>query len=93
MKKSNNNFSKKYNLGWVLTISIWTFLLAIIFSIIAENSIDRLGIISSFLILLLIILIGIAFDIIGIAVTRAEEKPYHSMAAKKIKEGKIAIKI
>lgn len=93
MKKSNNNFSKKYNLGWVLTISIWTFLLAIIFSIIAENSIDRLGIISSFLILLLIILIGIVFDIIGIAVTRAEEKPYHSMAAKKIKEGKIAIKI
>ena len=38
----------------------------------------------AFLILLFIVLLGILFDIIGVAVTSAEEKPFHSMAAKKV---------
>ena len=38
----------------------------------------------AFLILLVIVLIGIVFDIIGVAVTSADEKPFHSMAARKV---------
>ena len=38
----------------------------------------------AFVILLLIILLGIVFDIIGVAVTSADEKPFHSMAARKV---------
>ncbi len=57
--------------------------MAVIFSIIAENLVNNLDILLAFIILLVIIIIGIIFDIIGIAVTRAEEKPFHSMAAKK----------
>ena len=36
------------------------------------------------MILLAIILIGIIFDIIGMAVATADEKPFHSMAARKV---------
>ena len=92
-KKQDLNFFEKYNMKWVLLISMWTFFLAIIISIIAENSVKNLGIIFSFLVLLFIIIIGIVFDTIGIAVTQAEEKPFHSMAAKKIDEAKMAIKL
>lgn len=92
-KKSGPNFFKKYNMKWVLGISIWTFVLGIAFSIIAENLVNSLDIFLAFLTLIIIILIGIIFDIIGIAVARAEEKPFHSMAAKKIEEAKVAIRL
>lgn len=92
-KKKESNFFKKYNMKWVLLISMWTFILAIIISIMAENSVNNLNIILAFLVLLFIIIIGIIFDTIGIAVTQAEEKPFHSMAAKKINEAKLAIKL
>ena len=38
----------------------------------------------AFLILLAIVMIGIIFDVIGVAVTSADEKPFHSMAARKV---------
>jgi Mg2+/Co2+ transporter CorB len=40
----------------------------------------------------LIIFLGVIFDIIGTAVMAANETPFHAMAAKKIKEAKIAVK-
>ena len=51
------------------------------------------GIVSAFLILLAIILIGIIFDIIGMAVASADEKPFHSMAARKVHGAQNAIKL
>ena len=47
----------------------------------------------AFLILLFIVLIGIIFDIIGVAVTSADEKPFHSMAARKVPGGLEAIRL
>ncbi len=38
----------------------------------------------AFVILLIIILLGILFDIIGMAVASADEKPFHSMASRKV---------
>ena len=47
----------------------------------------------AFLILLLIVLIGIIFDIIGVAVTSADEKPFHSMASRKVPGAMDSIKL
>ena len=47
----------------------------------------------AFLILLAIILIGIIFDIIGMAVATADEKPFHSMAARKVPGAHEAIRL
>ncbi len=47
----------------------------------------------AFFILLAIVLIGVIFDAIGLAVTSADEKPFHSMAARKVPGGLEAIKI
>jgi Mg2+/Co2+ transporter CorB len=77
----------------VLFITFWTFVLAIGISVVAENLVQNLDVLFAFIILLIIIFIGILFDVIGIAVTAASEKPFHAMAANKIDEARIAIKL
>ena len=47
----------------------------------------------AFFILLVIIFIGIVFDIIGMAVASADEKPFHSMASRKIPGAQEAIRL
>ncbi|HSH36730.1 hypothetical protein [Schnuerera sp.] len=92
-KKTEGSFSNKYNLKWIILVTLWTFIMAMIFSVITEGLIKNIDIILAFIILIIIILIGIFFDIIGIAVTSAKEKPFHAMAANKVEEAKYAIKL
>lgn len=96
-KKTNKNKknvrNKKYNLKWILLITIWTFVLAIFFSIISENLLRNLDKLFSTIILMFIILIGVIFDTIGIAVASANEKPFHSMASNKIYHAKYAVRL
>ena len=47
----------------------------------------------AFIILMAIILIGIIFDVIGVAVTSADEKPFHSMAARKVPGAQESIRL
>lgn len=47
----------------------------------------------AFLILLVIILVGIIFDIIGMAVASADEKPFHSMAARRVPGAQESIRL
>lgn len=92
-KKDENSLISKYNLKWVITISIWTFITACFLNAITEGLVKNLDIFLSFMLLGAIILIGVFFDVIGIAVTSAEETPFHSMAANRVMEAKYAIKL
>lgn len=47
----------------------------------------------AFLILLVIVMLGILFDIIGMAVATADEKPFHSMAARRVPGAQEAIRL
>ena len=76
---------------WVLTIFIVTVLVSGIISFISEELMSGSGIVVSFIILLAIVLLGIIFDVVGVAVTSAEEKPFHSMAARKVPGSQEAI--
>ncbi|SES70731.1 hypothetical protein SAMN05660297_00327 [Natronincola peptidivorans] len=95
-KKGNNDNSdiwKKYNLKWVIIVSIWTFLLTIIISIAAEMVFINTTLIFAFIILIGIVLTGVISDMIGIAVTFASIKPFHAMAADKVEGAKNAINL
>lgn len=91
MKKKS--IYEKYNLKWVIFISFWTFILAGIFTIISNRLVALLDIVPAFIVLIAFIFVGIIFDVIGIAVTTAEERPFHAMAANKVVEAKHAIKL
>lgn len=84
---------QKYNVKWVVTVSVWTFFLAALFSYLSEQVLIHSEILPAFLILVLIILLGVFFDMVGIAVAVASEKPFHAMAADKVDSARAAIRL
>ncbi|WP_242847966.1 hypothetical protein [Inediibacterium massiliense] len=92
-RKKNDKKNKSNPIKGIIFITIWTFFLAIGMSFISENILKNVNIIVAFFILIFIILTGILFDIIGIAVAASIEKPFHAMASKKIHGAKFAVKL
>jgi len=78
---------------WIIKIIGLTFIITLIFSFISETTMPKVNIFISIFILIVFILIGIIFDMIGVAVTTCDIKPFHSMNAKKIRYAKTAIKL
>ena len=78
---------------WVVIIFLVTIVISGIISFVSDEVMSRSGIVTAFMILLAIILIGIIFDIVGMAVATADEKPFHSMAARKVPGAQAAIRL
>lgn len=96
MSKSDPASAKKErnkNIRWVVTIFFTTMFISGAISIASEALMSVSGIFVAFLILLAIILVGIIFDVIGVAATSADEKPFHSMAARKVSGAQEAIRL
>ncbi len=83
----------RYRIRWVINVTIITFVLAIIISLTSEAVLRSVDIYIAFLVLIIIILFGVVFDTIGIAVATAREEPFNAMASKKIDGAKEAIKL
>ena len=94
-KEKNTKKDKKEdsNTSWFIKIFVLTFILSIIFSYISSNGVSGLGLIPAILILILVIFVGIFFDIVGVAVTVANEHEFHAKATKKVKGSKDSIKL
>ena len=81
--KKGSGIEKKHIL-WGLFISVLSFTLSILI-LFASNSIFKIFPPQfAIFVVLGIILIGVIFDVIGMAVTAADETPFHSMASKKL---------
>ncbi len=78
---------------WVLLIFAVTIIVSGAISLISEELMDGSSLWAAFAILLLIVLIGIVFDIVGVSVTSADETPFHAMAARKVPGAKEAIRL
>ena len=78
---------------WVVTIFLVTIVVSGTISLISDEVMESSSMAVAALILLAIVLIGIIFDIIGVAVTSADEKPFHSMAARKVPGAHEAIRL
>ena len=96
MSKSDPASSKKERnktIKWVVTIFLVTILISGIISLVSDEIMAASSIGVAFVILMIIVLIGILFDIVGVAVTSAEEKPFHSMAARKVPGAQESIRL
>jgi len=82
---------QKTNYNWIIKITIIAFIISIIFSSLSEVFIKNVNIYLAILILTIFIAIGILFDMIGVAVTSADEQPFHSMSSRKVKGAKQAV--
>ena len=96
MSKSDPSAAKRERfktIRWVVTIFIVTIFISGTISFVSDWIMEASSIAVAFLILLAIVLLGIVFDIIGVAVTSADEKPFHSMAARKVPGSMEAIRL
>lgn len=84
---------KKKTRHWVTTIFFVTILVSACISFLSDLVMENSNMAVAFVILLLIIVIGIVFDIVGMAVASADEKPFHSMAAKKVPGAQESIRL
>lgn len=90
--KHNKRMKKKKKKSWIILVSLWTFFLAVTFTWLTRLFLHNIrSVIISFILLIFIIFIGIIFDLIGTAVTAAEEKPFHAKASKRIYGAKKSI--
>lgn len=88
-----NNTTKKNNIIWILTVTVVSFLISAILTIASSNILKEADIVTAFLVIFLIILVNLTFDIIGTAVTAADETPFHAMASRKLYGAKQSIKL
>ncbi len=84
---------RRKTMRWVTTIFFVTIFVSGFISFLSDEIMAKSNIFVAFLILLAIVMIGIIFDIIGVAVTSADEKPFHSMAARKVPGAHEAIRL
>lgn len=85
---------KSKNTSWVVKILILSFFLSITMSLLSNGIMQASNnVIIASLVVLTIVLINILFDILGTAVTAAQEEPLNSMASRKIMGSKLAIKM
>lgn len=90
---SNGRKERNKTIRWVVTIFLVTMFVSGMITLISDEVMSRSGIVTAFLILLVIVLVGILFDVIGVAVTSADETPFHSMAARKVPGAQDAIRL
>lgn len=94
MSKNSKNKEKDHSkIKWFIQVFITTFILSICFSYISTYGVSNLNLVSSIIILIAVIAVGIIFDIIGVAVTVANEGEFHAKATKKIDGAKTSIKL
>ena len=76
---------------WVLTILLISFAISFSLSFVSEITVPNFNLVVGIIVTLLFIMLGILFDIIGVSVTTADEKVFHSMNSRKVKGANIAV--
>jgi CBS domain containing-hemolysin-like protein len=74
-----------------LRVGLLSFVLAVLVSYTSDVTLESVPSIVAFLVVLLLISIGVTFDILGTSVTAAQEVPLNAMAAKKVAGAKQAL--
>ena len=96
MSKADPASSKKErnkSVSWIVIVFITTIIVSAFITWISNELMQGSSVYVAFAILLVIVFVGIVFDVIGVAVTSADEKPFHSMAARKVHGAQEAIRL
>jgi len=78
---------------WVLTVVVLSFVLSVVMSLVTSIFVESAGLFVALLTLIVLVLIGIVTDVIGTAVTSADEQPFIAMASKRITGAKQALRL
>ena len=91
-KKSIQKDSRfKETFVWPFIVLITALILSFSFGLLSEIALSNANIVIAIIVICVFMFISIITDIIGVAVTAADESPFRSMSAKKIRGSKEAI--
>lgn len=96
MSKADPDSSKRERnktIRWIAIIFPVTILVSGTISFVSDVIMEGSSILVAFIILLTIVFLGVLADTVGLAVTSADEKPFHSMAARKVPGSLEAIRL
>ncbi len=91
-KRKEKIKKEKVDWKWIIIIVSITFVISFCLSFIANTIIPNITLFFGIIITIVFILVGILFDIIGVSVTAADEKVFHSMNSRKVKGANVAVK-
>lgn len=91
--RTNKQTESKKGIRWAVTVFLVTILVSALFSLLSSLVFESAGLVVAFLVLFLIVVIGILFDMVGVAVTAADETPFHAMASRRVPEAGEAIRL
>ena len=86
-RKTGSGAKTTSRIGWLVTIFFMALTISAAFSFFSQELLSKASLFGAFTVLLTIVGIGILFDLLGVAVTAAEEKTFHSMASRKVPGG------
>ena len=92
-EKPEKSGKKKSRFRWAVQVFFISVALSAVLSLVSNEAMAGAGLALAFGVLMGFILLGILFDIIGVAVTAADERPFHSMAAHKIPGAREALRL
>lgn len=81
------------DVNWIIKIILISFSISFVLSFVSEITVPNFNLVLGIFVSLLFITIGILFDIIGVSVTAAEEKVFHSMNSRKVKGADVAVRL
>ena len=82
---------EKVNVKWIVQIALISFTISFGLSFVSEIAIPNLSVVWGMLLTLAFVFVGILFDIVGVSVTGADEKVFHSMNSRQVKGSKVAV--
>ncbi|MBR4262756.1 MAG: hypothetical protein IKQ35_05270 [Bacilli bacterium] len=92
MRKKKNK-KKIFDYRWVFIVTVLAFLISVLLSSISESIIPNAHLSISIILIIVFILLGVIFDMIGVASTTADSSVFHAMSARGIKSSKVALKL
>ena len=90
---SKKEKAKQDKQKWVLTVVCLSFGLSVVMSFVTSMFVESAGLLVALLSLIVLVMIGIITDIIGTAVTSADEQPFIAMASKRIAGARQALQL
>lgn len=93
IEKKDKEIKSAVDIKWISTITISAFFITIVATLLSDRILENVNIFAAIMVIIFFIVLGVIFDMIGIAVTSSDEEPFHSMSTKKIKGSKLSVRM
>lgn len=90
-KQRKNKPKNTVNWLWAFKVALISITISVLMTLLSNEVLEKLNLVAAFVILFIFVLINIFFDIVAIAITTADIKPFVSMSARRLKAGAMGV--